>query len=42
MERFGWPFAPADKVMQIANDYEKAVFKGDLATVDSIESTTAN
>ena len=23
VERFGWRFAPGDKVMQIANDYEK-------------------
>ncbi len=26
VERFGWRFAPGDKVMQIANDYEKEVF----------------
>ena len=38
VERFGWRFAPADKVMQIANDYEKEVFNGDLGTVDSIDA----
>jgi exodeoxyribonuclease V alpha subunit len=37
VERFGWRFAPGDKVMQIANDYEKEVFNGDLGTVDSID-----
>jgi len=25
VERFGWRFAPGDKVMQIANDYDKEV-----------------
>ena len=37
VERFGWRFAPGDKVMQIANDYEKEVFNGDLGTVDAID-----
>jgi exodeoxyribonuclease V alpha subunit len=26
VERFGWTFAPGDKVMQIENDYEKEVY----------------
>ena len=38
VERFGWRFAPGDKVMQIANDYEKEVFNGDVGTIDSIDS----
>ena len=38
VERFGWRFAPGDKVMQIANDYEKEVFNGDLGTIDSIDA----
>ena len=25
VERFGWTFAPGDKVMQIENDYEKGL-----------------
>ena len=25
VERFGWTFAPGDKVMQIENDYDKDV-----------------
>ena len=37
VERFGWRFAPGDKVMQIANDYEKEVFNGDVGTVDGID-----
>lgn len=27
VERFGWTFAPGDKVMQIENDYDKDVFR---------------
>jgi exodeoxyribonuclease V alpha subunit len=38
VERFGWRFAPGDKVMQIANDYEKEVFNGDVATIDAIDA----
>jgi ATP-dependent exoDNAse (exonuclease V) alpha subunit len=29
-ERFGWTFAPSDKVMQIENDYDKEVYNGDI------------
>ena len=29
VERFGWTFAPGDKVMQIENDYDKEVYNGD-------------
>ena len=38
VERFGWRFASGDKVMQIANDYEKEVFNGDVGTIDAIDS----
>jgi ATP-dependent exoDNAse (exonuclease V) alpha subunit len=38
VERFGWRFAPGDKVMQVANDYEKEVFNGDLGTIDAIDA----
>ncbi len=38
VERFGWRFAPGDKVMQIANDYEKEVFNGDVGTIDAIDA----
>ena len=37
VERFGWRFAAGDKVMQVANDYEKDVFNGDVGTIDSID-----
>jgi exodeoxyribonuclease V alpha subunit len=30
VERFGWTFAPGDKVMQIENDYDKEVHNGDI------------
>src|SRR5262249_38905600 len=29
VDRFGWTFAPGDKVMQIENDYDKDVYNGD-------------
>jgi exodeoxyribonuclease V alpha subunit len=38
VERFGSRFAPGDKVMQIANDYEKEVFNGDLGMVDALDA----
>jgi exodeoxyribonuclease V alpha subunit len=28
VERFGWTFAPGDKIMQIENDYDKEVYNG--------------
>jgi len=37
VERFGWTFAPGDKVMQIENDYDKAVYNGDIGYIDTIE-----
>lgn len=37
VERFGWTFAPGDKVMQIENDYEKEVYNGDIGTVEAID-----
>jgi exodeoxyribonuclease V alpha subunit len=33
VERFGWRFAPGDRVMQTENDYDKEVFNGDLGSV---------
>jgi exodeoxyribonuclease V alpha subunit len=38
VERFGWTFAPGDKVMQIENDYEKEVYNGDIGFVTDVES----
>jgi ATP-dependent exoDNAse (exonuclease V) alpha subunit len=37
VERFGWTFAPGDKVMQIENDYDKEVYNGDIGYVQDIE-----
>ena len=38
VERFGWTFAPGDKVMQIENDYDKEVFNGDIGYIQSVNT----
>jgi exodeoxyribonuclease V alpha subunit len=38
VERFGWTFAPGDKVMQIENDYDKEVYNGDIGYIDDIDT----
>lgn len=38
VERFGWTYAPGDKVMQVTNDYERDVFNGDLGIVARIDA----
>jgi exodeoxyribonuclease V alpha subunit len=38
VERFGWIFAPGDKVMQIENDYDKEVYNGDIGYVAGIDA----
>jgi len=37
VERFGWTFCPGDKVMQVANDYERDVFNGDLGLITALD-----
>jgi exodeoxyribonuclease V alpha subunit len=37
VERFGWIFAPGDKVMQIENDYDKDVYNGDIGYIDDVD-----
>jgi hypothetical protein len=37
VERFGWTFAPDDKVMQIENDYDKEVYNGDIGYVSDVD-----
>ena len=37
IERFGWTFAPGDKVMQIENDYEREVYNGDIGRVHDVD-----
>ncbi len=38
VERFGWTFAPGDKVMQTVNDYRKDVYNGDTGTVTEVNT----
>ena len=40
VERFGWTFAPGDKVMQIENDYDKEVYNGDIGHVVDVDPET--
>jgi len=37
VERFGWTFGPGDKVMQIANDYDKDVYNGDVGQIAKVD-----
>jgi exodeoxyribonuclease V alpha subunit len=37
LTRFGWTYAPGDKVMQQVNNYEKEVFNGDIGRVAQID-----
>jgi exodeoxyribonuclease V alpha subunit len=39
VERFGWTFAPGDKVMQIENNYDKEVYNGDIGLVADVWGT---
>jgi exodeoxyribonuclease V alpha subunit len=36
VDRFGWTFAPGDKVMQIENDYDKDVYNGDVGNIGDV------
>ena len=37
VERFGWTFAPGDKVMQVENNYDKEVYNGDIGRIDDVD-----
>ena len=37
VERFGWTFAPGDKVMQVENDYDKEVYNGDIGFLSDVD-----
>jgi exodeoxyribonuclease V alpha subunit len=37
VERFGWTFAPGDKIMQIENDYDKEVYNGDIGYIVDLD-----
>src|SRR3979409_1809088 len=41
VERFGWTFAPGDKVMQIENDYDREVYNGDVGYVDDVDADSS-
>jgi exodeoxyribonuclease V alpha subunit len=41
VERFGWTFAPGDKVMQIENDYDKEIYNGDVGYIDDFDPDTS-
>ena len=40
IERFGWTFSPADKVMQVENDYDKDVYNGDIGYIEEVNPDT--
>ena len=42
LERFGWTFAPGDKVMQVENDYDKEVYNGDIGRVAAVDAEAAS
>ncbi len=37
VERFGWTYAPGDKVMQVENDYDREVYNGDIGRIDDVD-----
>ena len=37
VERFGWTYAPGDKVIQLVNDYDKDVFNGDIGRIIAVD-----
>jgi exodeoxyribonuclease V alpha subunit len=36
--RFGWTYAPGDKVIQTVNNYHKEVFNGDIGQVTQVDA----
>jgi exodeoxyribonuclease V alpha subunit len=38
IEKFGWTFAPGDKVMQIENDYDREVYNGDIGFIETVDA----
>jgi exodeoxyribonuclease V alpha subunit len=37
VERFGWTFCSGGKVMQVANNYDREVFNGDLGVISGLD-----
>lgn len=42
ISRFGWVFAPGDKVIQNVNNYDKDVFNGDIGSIEQIDLEANN
>ena len=38
--RFGWTYAPGDRVMQTENDYDREVYNGDIGHITEIDPET--
>ena len=38
LQRFGWTYAPGDKVIQLINDYDREVFNGDIGRIATIDA----
>ena len=38
IHRFGWTYAPGDKVIQLMNNYDKDVFNGDIGRIEAIDT----
>jgi exodeoxyribonuclease V alpha subunit len=38
VEKFGWTYAPGDKVMQIENDYDREVYNGDIGFIGGVDA----
>ncbi|MDJ0864112.1 MAG: ATP-dependent RecD-like DNA helicase [Gammaproteobacteria bacterium] len=41
VNRFGWSFAPGDKVIQTTNNYDKEVFNGDIGRIARVDPEQA-
>ena len=41
INRFGWTFAPGDKVIQNMNNYDKEVFNGDIGIISYIDTAAS-
>ena len=38
VERFGWTYAPGDKVKQIENDYDREIYNGDIGFIARVDA----
>jgi exodeoxyribonuclease V alpha subunit len=41
VQRFGWTFAPGDKVTQMENDYEREVYNVDIGSIADVDPVPA-